>query len=240
MLIVAKQHAMEGRAKNMSEAWDWSVLRTARVHVFAGLLTGLVVAFVTLDARFLAGTGPRWEHPRPDLALYLTSASYFLADRWRLPLFDLPMMGYPEGGSVVYNDGVPIAALAAKALATTTGFKFNYLGPWVLLCYLAMGAFVSRVAWESGNRSVLASIALPLLVFSSTAFALRIEHIALSSQFLIIWALLTYVRAWNRTMRAWEIPLLMVVAVLVNAYLFAMVATLVFAALVTAWGRVDG
>lgn len=89
--------------------------------MLAGALEALAFVFVTFDIRFLAGVGPRWDHPSPDLILCLASSFYYWSDAWRFPLFELPAMGYPEGGSIVYNDAIPIGALASKIVASLTG-----------------------------------------------------------------------------------------------------------------------
>ena len=208
-----------------------------RGHVLFGALLGLLFALATLDLRFLMGVGPRWEHPRPDLVAYLAAAFYYLGDAWRFPLFELPQMGYPEGGSVVYNDAIPIAALVSKVLATLTGFKLVYLGPWVLLCYMLQGAFTARLSHLAGNRSLVAMAALATLAMSVLIFLTRIEHIALASQFLLIWALCVYLDASAGRLRPFAVAGLAVFALLVNAYLFAMVVAILAVAVITAWIR---
>jgi hypothetical protein len=190
---------------------------------------------LTLDPGFIAGTGVFWQQPRGDLVGYLASAYYYVEDRWRLPLFDLPMVNYPEGGSVVYSDALPVAALIAKILRSVIGTEFNYFGPWMLVSYVAMGGMVARLGWQAGSQSLAGSIALSLLALCSTAFNTRVDHIALSSQFLIVWALLTYLRGATGTLRGWEVPLVVAVALLVQPYLCAMVLAILFALIDIAW-----
>jgi hypothetical protein len=208
-----------------------------RRHMFLGAMVGLAFAFGTFDLRYLAGTGPRWQHPSPDLVAYLAGTYYYLDDAWRLPLFDVPSMGYPEGGSVVYNDAIPIGALASKIVATLTGLKFAHLGPWTVLCYALEGAFIARLAHLAGNRCLLGATALIALAMSSLIVLIRPEHIALTSHFLLIWALCVYAEASAGRLRSWPVTILAAVAVLVNIYLFAMVAAILAAAATTAWFR---
>ena len=199
------------------------------LHAAAGCVMGFMMGALTLDSGFVLGTGLIWQQPRGDLVGYLASAYYYLDDRWRVPLFDLPMVNYPEGGSVVYSDALPVAALVAKVLRSLIGTAFNYFGPWMLVSYVAMGGMVARLGWQADNQSLAGSIALSLLALSSTAFNTRIDHIALASQFLIVWALLTYFRGAVGTLRSWEMPVIVAVALLVQPYLFAMVLAILLA-----------
>ena len=60
--------------------------------------------------QFIAGTGGKWIRPENDYVAYLVAWNYYIVDTWRFPLFDLPAMGYPEGGSVLFNDALPLTA----------------------------------------------------------------------------------------------------------------------------------
>ena len=87
--------------------------RKGLVCVFLGASTGVVVGLQALDPQFVAGRG-KWLGPENDLVAYLVAWNYYIIDRWRLPLFSLPAMGYPEGGNVLFNDGLPLTALLTK------------------------------------------------------------------------------------------------------------------------------
>ena len=204
-------------------------------HLLLGALVGITFAFATYDVRFLAGTGPRWEHPTPDMVAYLASTFYYWNDAWRLPLFELPAMGYPEGGSVIYNDAIPIGALASKVVASLTGLRIAHFGPWVVLCAALQGVFVARLAHLAGNRSLLATTALVAMVMSLPIVLIRPEHFALQSQFLLTWALCVYVEAGTGRMRPWVVTTLAALALLVNPYFFLMVMAILAAAVGIAW-----
>jgi hypothetical protein len=36
-----------------------------------------------------------------------------------IPGFSIPAMGYPEGGSILFNDALPLTALASKAITAS-------------------------------------------------------------------------------------------------------------------------
>jgi hypothetical protein len=189
----------------------------------AGGCLGLAVFFAVTDASFLAPSGPRWQWPTGDLGTYCVAIEYFVRDAWRFPLFSIPAMGYPEGGSVIYNDAVPLAALVAKLVATASGSSVNPL-PWAFLAaYVLQGVMAVRLVRALGVTRpwlVLGIASWPLLTIP---FLIRFTHIALAFHGLLLWALALYFEQLRaRRARVGEPALLGVVALLVNPYLFAM------------------
>jgi hypothetical protein len=208
----------------------------------AGALVGMAIGLAVLTPAFITGTGGKWLHPDDDYNAYLVAWHYFVADAWRFPVFDIPEMGYPEGGSVLFNDALPLAALAGKAVYRTTGVVVNPFGWWILLTYLLQGAMAVRVMRALGVRSPVAAAGAACLAVCTTAFLKRMQHTALSSHFLLLWAMALYFeRVREDRARLGELWLLAGVTLLVNAYLFVMVMALHAATIAALWlrGRVD-
>lgn len=202
----------------------------------AGALVGCVVALTALDPLFILGTGGEWLRPANDFNAYLVAWHYFIADAWRFPLFSLPMMGYPEGGNLLFNDALPLTAIPTKLLFELTGARVNPLGGWIFLTYVLQGVMAARLVRAVGVRSVAASVGAAILAVCPTFFLWRLGHTALSSHFLILWALALYfesVRALHPRLR--EMWLLAGLTLLVNSYLFAMVMILHVTTLVARW-----
>ena len=185
------------------------------------------LAYATLDAGFLHGTGGRWLQPDNDSAAYVVAWSYYLNDAWRFPVFDVPGMGYPEGGSVLFIDALPLTAVVTKLVYTVTGVKLNPFGPWNLLTYVLQGVFAARLMFALGVRSLPASIAASVLTVTCTGFMRRFTHTAVSSHFLLLWALALYFENRRGEKRLGELWVLAAVTLLVNSYLFAMVMAFV-------------
>lgn len=210
-----------------------------------GALVGALLAFLALPLGFITGRGSFWERPEGDYNAYLVAWQYFLHDRWRLPIFDLPAMGYPEGGSLLFNDALPIAALPSKLLYSVTGFEINPFGLWILLTYLLLGGFASRLIYAAGVRAPVALLAGAFLTAGKVLFITRLGHIAISSHFVIVWALALYFE--NIRDKRFTFPehlLLGVVTLLINAYLLVMVAAIEAATVLTLairrqFGRAD-
>lgn len=193
-------------------------------------IVGLLVGLDALAPPFITGSGGKWVRPENDYDAYLVAWNYFVADHWRFPLFSLPQMGYPEGGSVLFNDALPLAAVPTKLLYQLTGAKVNPFGWWILLLYVLQGVMAGRVLRATGVRSVVSAVVAAMLAVVSTAFVTRMGHTALASHFLVLWALALHFSAMRRQhARAGEATLLLAVTLMVNAYLFAIVFALVAA-----------
>jgi hypothetical protein len=215
--------SLSGRAlANIVRLRDRKVL----LCVFLGALAGAAVGLHALDPNFIAGTG-KWVRPEKDLISYLVAWNYYVVDEWRFPLFNLPAMGYPEGGSVLFNDALPLTALATKTLYQLFGIRINPFGWWIFLTYILQGAMAARLVCAVGVRSVWGCTAAAVLAIVNTAFMSRMAHTALSSHFLLLWALAVHFESLRRgRVRIIECCLLLAVALLVNSYLFAMVFVL--------------
>jgi Family of unknown function (DUF6311) len=211
--------------------------KTPRVaHFMLGAAVGALVAFTALDLQFILGTGGKWVLPEGDFIEYLGAWHYFIGDVWRFPLFEVPAMGYPEGGNVIVSDALPLTALITKVLHSLFGVAVIPFGWWIFLTYVLQGAMAARLVWACGTRSLWASLGAATLALCNIFFMWRLGHTALSSHFLIIWALAVYFESARRgRLRTVEICLLLTLTMMVNLYLFGMVALLAAATVIALW-----
>ena len=212
---------------------------TSRLPCYAcGAAVGLLLALATLPLDFIGGNHGFWEQPKHDFYAYTVAWNYFIQDDWRLPLLDVPAMGYPEGGNLIYSDALPIAQIGSKAVHSALGLAVNPLGWWILLTYLLQGAMAARVVRAAGVRSPLGWIAAAILATATVPFMTRIFHVALSSHFLILWALALYLEnTRDRRFTALEHAFLSTLTLLTSAYLFVMVGVLQTVTVAVLWSR---
>lgn len=204
--------------------------------IAVGALVGCAVGLAALHPAFIAGTGGKWLRPENDFSAYLVAWNYFVVDTWRFPLFSIPAMGYPEGGSILFNDALPLTALPTKAIYALSGFRLNPFGWWILLTYVLQGAMAVRLVCAVGVRSPVASLGVAVLTVCANPFMWRMEHTAISSHFLILWALALYFEnVRNARLRLGELWLLSAISLLINSYLFAMVMVLHAVTMLTLW-----
>jgi hypothetical protein len=208
------------------------------VLILIGAMVGGLVASAALAPQFILGTGGKWSGPHDDYVAYVVAWNYYLADGWRLPLFGIPAMGYPEGGNVLFNDALPLAALGSKLLDHILGLRVNPYGWWMLLAYVLQGAMAVRLVIAAGVRSLWASIAAAALAVCCWPFLWRLGHHALASHFLILWALALHFESLRRgRAKTIELTILAGMTLLVNSYLFVMIVGLGAATFLTLWRR---
>lgn len=174
--------------------------------------------------------------PDSDPAQHLIGARYFLADQWRWPLLDLPNLGTPQGSNLTMTDSIPLAALLTKLLKPVLPHWPNYFGPWLWLCFTLQAAGFAAIARALGVRERWAIIGIGLLGLASPILLFRTAHIALCSQFVLLFPLAAYWR-YSR-LRARPLPFLsmtawLVAGLLIHPYLAAMQLAIALAMLGT-------
>ena len=148
-----------------------------------------------------------------------------------------PLFGVGYSSSVVYADAIPLLALPMKFFLAFTDVRFQYLGAWLLACFILQGVFAVKLLKRFGVSGVV--LVPGALLFSiAPVFLYRMVigghgHMALAGHFLVLWALWLVLDP-QLSHRRWAAVLL--VSLLVQFYLFAMVAYLyVVAATWWAW-----
>ena len=174
--------------------------------------------------------------PDSDPAQHLIGARYFLADQWRWPLLDLPSLGTPQGSNLTMTDSIPLAALLTKLLKPILPEWPDYFGPWLLLCFSLQAAGFAAIARALGVRERWAIVGIGLLGLASPILLFRTAHIALCSQFALLFPLALYWR-YSR-LRATPLPFLSMAAwlaagLLIHPYLMAMQLAIALAILGT-------
>lgn len=199
----------------------------------------LVIAVAALAAivfplGFLDGADGFWRYPKTDAAEHIIGGRYFIADAWRWPLLLVPDLGAPPGTNIGLTDSIPLAALAAKLARHWYGYLRPYLPLWILLCYLLQGPACAIGLYVLGVRSLAPLILGGLLAVFSPVLLFRFGHAALCAHFLLLLGLALHLRlaraATHRVAILWYLPLLLV-ALLVHIYLFAMVVAIMLASL---------
>ena len=231
-------YTMTGAANMTSIEQPSTATRSRLLAVLLGGLIGAAIACLVLDPQFIRGNGGTWVHPRNDLVAYLVAWNYYIVDRWRLPLFSIPAMSYPEGGNVLFNDALPVTAFMTKVAYHATGARVNPYGWWVFLTYVLQGATAARLAFAVGTRWYWAAGAAAVFAIVNIAFVARLGHTAVSSHFLILWVLALYFDSLrHRRVLGLECGAVLALTLLVNAYLFVMIAGFVAVTVITLWWR---
>ena len=135
-----------------------------------------------------------------------------------------PLFGVGYSSSVVYADAIPLLAVPLKFILAFTDVQFQYLGAWLLACFVLQGVFALKLLQRLG-------VSGPVLVPSALLFSIApvflyrmvtggYGHIALAGHFLVLWALWLVLDSRLSHLR-WAAVLL--VSLLVQFYLFVIV-----------------
>ena len=166
--------------------------------------------------------------------MQMTGYLHFVDEPWGWPLMVSRSIAPPDGFNVARADTTPLLALAAKLVrpmvpqALESSFRHPY-GLWLAMLVLLQGAMAARLAWALGARSRLAICCAATIACTLPAFVMRTGHTALFAHFFLTWGLLlvVVVRTERPTLRRGiEWTALLTLVALVQAYLFAMCATL--------------
>ncbi len=200
----------------------------------AALIAALLVALWA--PQIVTSATAFFTSPDSDPAQHLIGSRYFFADAWRWPLLDLPNLGTPQGSNLTMTDSIPLAALLTKLLKPFLTSWPNYFGPWLWLCFTLQAAGFAAIARALGVRERWAIIGIGLLGLATPILLFRTAHIALCSQFLLLFPIASYWR-YSR-LRATPLPFLSMAAwlaagLLIHPYLMAMQLAIALAMLGT-------
>jgi Family of unknown function (DUF6311) len=214
-----------------------SIGRQFGLHL-AAFSIGVVVAVYLFPLDYLLDRWAWWAKAHGDNTAGLIGYLYFAQDEWRWPLFHTRLLNPPAGVNIIYTDPVPIAALLGKIFFKLTGVLPIYMGAWTILSYGLQSLLSWLIFRQLGLRPALA-MAGAAIVSVTPAFIFRFAHIGLVAHFIILAAILFYLRTVTVASRR-EMALSAVAIggiLFVNPYLLAMSAPIFISGLMEATWR---
>jgi hypothetical protein len=201
---------------------------------------GIALALYLFPVAMLLDRWEWWATDRGDNAVGLVGYLYLAEDAWRWPLTQTHLLNPPKGINTFYTDLVPIGALVGKIIYKLTGHLYLYFGHWMLIAYGMQALLGWLIFRQIGLTRVLALIGATLIVlipaFTGRAY---LEHIGLIAHWVILLAILFYIRAASVAGRG-ELYLCAIVigsVLSINPYLLAMCAAVYVAGLAEATRR---
>jgi hypothetical protein len=169
--------------------------------------------------------GPTKADPYYDTGTTFLGWHFFRHAPWKWPLTLNHSYGLEFGSSVVYSDSIPLLAVFFKIFSPWLGPVFQYVGLWVLVCFVLQGMFGALL----GSR-VLAGWVGPLIV--SAFFALSPVMLERAwteypemGHWIILWGLYLCLTPRNSGIRwAWLAPVFFAIGI--EFYLTPMVLAL--------------
>lgn len=187
---------------------------------------GVCVFLVVAGHRFLDPTNVAWLVGGDPLQHYLGWA-FYRNGPWTWPIGLNPLYGMDFSNSIVFTDSIPLLAIPFKAINSLLPYPFQYLGIWVLLCFVLQAYFAFRLIGFFSNNLLVQCLGSIFFVFSPPMLFRLSLHESLMAHFLILAALYLNLKPTNTKFThslAWII--LLSIAVLTHFYLAVMVLVL--------------
>jgi hypothetical protein len=176
---------------------------------------------------FIKGTHPYWGAQNQDITQYLAGFEAYFREPWHWPLWRIESLNWPFGTLTTFVDAIPLYAAVLKALVPQSWANPNPFGYWIALCLLLQATGAWWILREAEIRSWVALLSLTILLISFPAWLYRMGHISLLSHWLIVFAFALILRGErSKQFPAWPWTALLICALMINIYLFCMVALL--------------
>lgn len=163
---------------------------------------------------------------RYDWPVHFFGWHFFRSESWHWPPGLITTYYAPAGTAIGFTDSIPLAAFLLKPFGKWLPATFQYLGPWLLLCFVLQGVFGAWLASRWTPRPSLQLCVAALFVLVPTLLA-RIGHPSLCAHWLLLWVLVMATRDSAPARVRWpEWALLGWLAGWLHPYLAAMVLAL--------------
>lgn len=168
--------------------------------------------------------------PGSDPKTHFLGWDFFRYSPWSFPIGANPRYGLEISSSILYSDSIPLLAFLFKPFSALLPEPFQYLGIWLLLCFVLQGWFAWKLIGLSVTSVSVRFFGAGLFVIAPS-FLMRLDcHIALAGHWLVLAGLYLVVNPAKERLRhpALWVALCAVTA-LVHTYLLLMVLALWFA-----------
>lgn len=196
------------------------------------ILIGAIAFLIIAGPRFLDPTNVAWLVGGDPLQHYLGWA-FYRNGPWTWPVGLSPLYGMEFSNSIVFTDSIPLLAIPFKVISQFLPQPFQYLGIWVLLCFVLQAYFAFRLIGLITNSLAIQCLGSILFLFSPPLIFRLSLHESLMGHFLILAALYINLKPLNDEITQKRIHphsiawiLLLAIAIMVHFYLVVMVLAL--------------
>lgn len=171
-----------------------------------------------------------------DVDQHLSGWYAYFHEPWHFPLLHIDLINYPEGTSVFLTDSLPLFALFFKLIRSFLPPEFNYLGLFIIFCFILQGLGTFFLLLSLNQRSLL--LLLFGVFFALSAPIMDTRIVAGDSavcQGFILFALAAYFALIHQKLATSKVHfyfgIIIILSLFIHAYLFAMVFALYLACL---------
>lgn len=193
-----------------------------KLKTYIGLAIGSglgMIFFVTvLSPRVLNTSSINWLLTRGDPAQHFLGWHFFRNDPWSLPPAVVSSLNTPIGTTVTYTDSIPLFAFIFKIFNVLLPDIFQYLGIWILLCYLLQGLFGFLLLRRLTPNLSMQILGMMFFIMSPIMLWRAYGHEALMGH----WIILASLYLWRSPYKHVKWLLVLFISLLVHPYLFIM------------------
>ena len=155
-----------------------------------------------------------------DLAQSYLGWAFYRYAPWSWPLGANPLYGAGLHTSIYYSDSIPLLAMLLKPLAAWLPEPFQYFGLWILACFVLQAWFAWRLLGLVTPNAIVKALGVLFFVFAAPMLLRLGGHMALVGHWIVLAAIYLCLRQDRKHQTAWW-ALLLAVAMMIHAYLFA-------------------
>lgn len=205
------------------------IYKSLRLDWIYPLLLGTIAFWMVAGFTPINPQNIGWLLGRLDPTQHYLGWDFYRHADWTSPIGLNPKFGLDISSSIVYSDSIPLLAIPLKLISPLLPSQFQYLGPWIFLCFILQSWCAWKIAGLFCNDNLLRILASVLFIFCPPLLW-RLNtpaggHAALLSHFFILWALYLSL-ASNQTRKTLMWSLLFSASVLTHFYLFAIVSVI--------------
>ena len=197
------------------------------------LVVGLLIFVYVTGGRILNPTSRDWLMIGDSATHYMGWEFFRHTALLQWPLGLNPKFGLDISSSIAFTDSIPIGALILKPFSFLLPSTFQYLGIWILICFILQIYLAARLLSHFLADQIQIALGSVFIALSPVLMYRLVHdgygHIALVSQFLILGALNLY---FAKELKSWWWALLFASTILIQAYFIPMVAAIWIAKLV--------
>ena len=199
-----------------------SVKKSPIWNLVLPILLGSLAFVIVVGPLALNPLNENWLLDGDDVTQHYLGWVFFRHSPWAFPIGLNPANGLEFSSSIVYSDSIPLLAFIFKVLSPILPEPFQYMGAWLLLCFILQAWFAWKLVGLCTHSWLIKTLAAGLFIFAPILLyrtALQQPQVA---HFFILAALYFNLKETSRTRTlAWLA--LLVCSLLVNFYIFTMV-----------------
>jgi hypothetical protein len=156
---------------------------------------------------------------------------FFRNDHWSWPIGHYTNLLHPVGSTVGFSDSIPVLAVLGKLLSPLLPLQFQYIGPWLAVCFMLQGWMGTRIVarfWTDPCCQLLGGV----LFVTTPTLLLRVGHPSLCAHWILLALIGLHLQMVPGNKSLAQAALLTLLSTAVHPYLAAMTVVLTLALVV--------